>query len=98
MLIPNERLLQALKNLGNAGNEDWEIFADWLEASYNQQTIMLIDLDDERQASLFAGRCRELKELRYYLANSEYLLEEHQQGQREPLITMTSAEATSVID
>lgn len=100
MLVPSEQIIQAIANLNASGSMDWRIFREWLSGSYMTQTVMLIDADDPHSAALFAGRCRELKELWHYIDNAQKII--NAKPQEEPSVTnpeeLTPEEASSLFD
>jgi hypothetical protein len=98
MFIPDEDTLKALTDLNLSGGKSWSTFCNWLVTSYSAQVVMLIDLDEERQSSIFSGRCRELKELLLYINNAKVMLEESQQNKKGTIAPMTMDEAIAVID
>ena len=99
MLIPDDEILQSIVNLNKLGNKDWQNISDWFFRSYLTQSVMLIDMDDSQQMTIFIGRCRELKEFTHYLQNAAEVLN-GKSGDNQDLQNpiFTSEEAAALLD
>jgi len=99
MLIPTDDVLNCIASLNKQNSREWNIYKNWFASSYMVQTAMMVDSDSTEQRTMFAGRCRELREILHYFDNAARIVKEKEdKGASEVEMPLTFEEAAQTID